>query len=191
MINNITEHIAGKLELSGIWGKVYQYVEQHFSSEGNAQPCTYSGNGNYKPLDYDKNRGTVYTRKRGSIEVSPVEDLSSGCKLLNKYIIPFRIVSIVKKSQVGDNCFADDLMSSNIISILSDKFTGLATDMGAKRTTIEISEINDERDKILSDEYPGTLMKDFNYLYSYIAVDFRVEVIANSDCINKLCEAYG
>jgi hypothetical protein len=192
MIEQIVNYIAAKYDTAKVWEKVYTFVEQKANADGSVIIATYAGKGQYTPIGYDKFRGIIYTRRNGKIGVSKFErDSGSGCVELKEFTIPFRSVSIIKRQFVSDDCFADNTVAENIIEKLNEKLTGLKTDIQAKSVRMNITGIDDNRASILAEEYSGQDIKDLLYNYSIVAVDFEVNVVANTFCMIKECEQYG
>lgn len=192
MIDEIIESFNGKIESLNLFEKIYPLVEQK-EIEGNTILGWYLGKGQFEHItNFDNYRGVAYFRKYEDVEISPIESETRACQDMLSIKYPIRFVCCIRRDLLLDDCaFSDDAFSYFVVQELSGQNPTLKTALRASRLTVSATKISTDRKRILEQELPGNDLKDLNYEFALISIDFNVAIEVKKSCMLIPCESYG
>jgi hypothetical protein len=188
MIKATIEYINSKLA-------ALNYFEQSFGlceiiSKGQKTfPAEYLNNGEYRQINnFDKYNGVSYLRKRGDISISDAENTIESCKLLNRVVIPLRLVCIVPRKKLDcDNNYSEDVIAKTIMREILAKGGNFKIALDARQARLQVDSYSTDSMAILNEEYSNYPKKDINYKYAYLALDLTMTALVTQDCLTRDC----
>lgn len=185
MLNTILNKATDTLASIGLFTKVYAIADR-VTDGTRTYPAYNGGGGEYTPLEYDTTNGMAYFRKAGKVGITEDKDIQmTSCgDIFYDIRYPVRLVCLIPKDKADcNNSFADDYFANRIISTLSnDAFTGVENAISVRFTATGYESDNI---KVLQEEYSNYKeIKDINYQWSYLAIDFIIEVQISKECLS-------
>ncbi len=192
MVKQTYEFIADRLKGMKLFEKVFSYVEMIDTAQGSF-PAVYIGEGNYEPVNLSSYAGIGYTRKREPIVFDKAsQETYVGCEILDLAILSLRSVVSVKKELLNcDHLFGSDFLTEELFRTLSGRYPLLAECASVNDAEIIIKKTEDDRLRILQQEYEGSKFQEIPYDWMMIAIDYEVRLIFNKGCLKKFCDGYG
>lgn len=186
MIKSAINYLLGQLELNPLFKKVYPFAGLVRDDKG-TYPAVYIGGSDQKSIELDENFSMCYLRMRGNVDFNVNTEKKYNIISCKNDIfdirVPVRLVCFISKSIDDDSCkgFEDLTFAQNILGELSN-YNLTSNSTGAKHASLMPDQILTDNFKLLSDEYGNNAPVDFNYEYSYFAIDFVINFVANKDC---------
>lgn len=193
MIEEIFCELASKLKLSGYFDRFYEYVEIVSRSSNISKPMYYKGSkaGYVDIQNFDLN-GTGYFRKRAQVGIrynsnSIKLTACNDDKISNVVIlIPSKLVVAIPKTKLEDSPFVDDILASNLITILQTNLNSLASQLNLISINNYVLNYETSPINIWYGENKGVELDENKlFKFSYIAIDFDIEVIGNVNCLQN------
>ena len=153
------------------------------------QPALYVGSGQYVPISIDNHAGIIYFRQVGEVQSSKIEVRGCGA---SEFIFPLILVACVSREVIGkDDPFSADSLCVQLTKDLISA-SELASDLSARKATIEIKSYSTNMKSILSDEYSGIdlLKNSIPYTYVLVSISMDIKIEINNDCIPVTCNQY-
>lgn len=173
---------------TGYFNVFYEYCER--VQRGKIiEPQYYQKGGQYKPvMDFDVN-GAGYIRKNGKTQMRFNSQYPQITSCDDDSIIdlsyPMRIVMGVPKNKLQDSAYSDDLLFSELISILGGSFS--ATNV--IDTSVSILNYDTDSLTIWSEEVSG-IDYQMNFKLTYLAIDINITFTLKQSCMAQAC-GYG
>lgn len=179
--------IVPKLAAMNLFTKIYELVD--ITTDGEKTfPAHHIGGGQFEPIEYDSTAGMCYFRTNGKIQLNEITDESkrttSCAEPIYRMVVPLKLIAFIPKSKAPcDNAFGDHYFASEIISTLTQNQFALPVKSGSFIST----GYETDNMTVLKGEYSKP-MKDLNYAYSYLSIDWNLELIASVSCLKTKCE---
>lgn len=136
---------------------------------------------------FDNKSGVAYFRLTGKVNISTPLNNQVPCNDELKFDFPIRLVGCVQKSKIKDDTFAEERLTLSLIQQLAFKHGPLTKDLSATSVTFIPTNTDLDGASIASQEYRNKGIKEINYNYAYIAIDFTASVTIKINCITPEC----
>jgi len=146
--------------------------------------------------NFDVN-GTGYIRKRGQVGIrldnSAIKTTACNSNQIQNavFYLPLKLVVAVPKNNLEDSPFVDDILASNLISVLQQNLNPLAVSLNVNDINVIVTNYDTDDLNIWISENKG-IEFDENKLFrfSYIAIDFDIEIKGNLSCLENCNNGY-
>ncbi len=190
MLEQIICFIISGLGSSNYFEKIFPLVELIQKDKG-YRPAEYVGKGQFKDVTlFDHYNGMAYFRQTGGKRISKLDPKEGevACQTYLQIEYPLRLVACIPKSKLSnDDAFSDDRIATTIGALLTSENGLINGQLKASYVSVIPTDVISSNKDVLDQEYPGLEIKDVNYAFAYLAVDFLVTVQIKASCINSEC----
>lgn len=186
MLKSIIPYFNTQLIGLNYFGKMFELCEQLTDDQGNRVVKQYCGNGNFTDVSmFSFNGNTAYWRKTGQIRMSEVPDPMIACGTLLTFSIPLRFVGILKRDTLSyDDQYATERYAQTVMKRLATNGNSLRSLLKARRIEFVVTNVIDN---VYPEEFSG---KPKPHEYIAVGIDFIVEVLATTACVEDECDYY-
>lgn len=184
MLEIIIPYINDKLETLNMFEKLHGLCDI-INQDTKSFPAEYCQN-EYKQIEFDKHRGTVYHRLTGNISTEEDDEESTiSCDPFYIRTFPVRTVLGIHKKylkNLGNDAYLENKIVHNIIRTVAESNNKiLRILLKADSISFEINSCSVNRDEIFDDEYSG-IENFIRYEFLYVAIDYDIIVSGNVSC---------
>lgn len=201
MIADVIAFLKTRLEETGLFPVIYPIAEiKRTIQEGKLKsfPAAILSIGNYKNIEYDTSGGMSYFRRNGTVMMNSLKAselplvIQTSCNSKDIYyraVYPMKQVCFIPKEKAACvDGFEDDSFALRIIAAASEKNI-LVQNAVSAHALVERYEC--DRLRVLQSEYSNANeINDLNYNYSYISIDWNIEIIAKNECFDPCPNPY-
>lgn len=191
MLKNIIDQLNVLLLATNYFEQLYCLAELVKDGKGDTRPLLYDTKGEFVQVNnFDFYNGMGYWRKNGDVNISVVDDERqvTACATILEYQFPLKFVCCIPKDKLPiDDQYTDDGIANEMLIALSGNNNTIKTAINAIKVNVIPQRYTSNNQEILSGEYPGIEVVDINYKFSYLSLDFNVQVLINKTCINPNC----
>lgn len=191
MLEQIICFLITQLGASNYFEKIIPLVELVAKDKG-YRPAEYVGKGQFQEIShFDHYNGLAYFRQAGSERVIKIEPKEGevGCQTFLQIEYPLRLVACIPKAKLSkDDAFTDDRIATTISKMITGENGLINGQIKAFYTSVIPSDVISRNKDVLAQEYEGDQLKDINYAFAYLAVDFIVTVQIKASCIQGECD---
>lgn len=189
ILESIISALNAALLPSNYFEQLFCLAELIKGSDDKSRPMIYSGNGQYSQVNnFDNYNGMGYWRKSGDVS-SAIDNSTSmrACDDQIRYRYPLKFVCAIPRAKfVKDDQYTDDRVTDKLIATLAAQNSAIKATIGAKLVSILPQKYTTDNKSIVAAEYSG-LWSDINYKFSYLSIDFEIEVLISKSCIPDQC----
>ncbi|REJ84525.1 MAG: hypothetical protein DWQ44_09005 [Bacteroidetes bacterium] len=188
MIRQAHEHLSGIIRSMELFRTVIDKAETVFDDKGGF-PAHYVGSGKYKPINLQSDAGVSYIRQNGHIEIenSGIEPRSMG-ETYKLVTLPLKLVFCIDKEAVeGDSAYSSGLLFATLMKKITQSGPLLRKNIGAEKTLFDVISYEDRRDVVLTEEFPGSEVKDLLARYTLASMEIKVRTDISLSCLEELC----
>lgn len=189
MLEQIICYLVTLATQSNYFEKIIPFARLVTAGDGKVSPKEYIANGQLKDVSiFDNVNGLAYFRMTGKQRIGFSNKNEVPC--YDEFLIdfPIRLVgAVLKKKLSKDDAFSETRMTQSLIAQLSIRHSELTKDLKASSVTFLPNNVTVEGNIIATEEYKGQNIRDINYNYAYIAIDFTASVRIKINCIEQEC----
>lgn len=155
-------------------------------NKGVTQPIYYVGS----KYDFVKPQGLglTYWRKRDDVNMASTESYVS-CGNESVFTYRYRLFAMTSRELFpADDAFSPDRFADTILKGITLNGGNLKRSIGARSLKVFGSLYSTDTEKILSNEFTGTSVKDFRFCDLVISMDVDIEIRKDINCIEEACD---
>lgn len=187
MFSDLMYIISDRLKDMNLFSNVYP-LARRVTDKKNYYPVIYEGNGQGKPLKWDRTSGMCYFRKRSSISFNENTDENlrmNSCddSIIYNITVPLRLVVFINAGKADcNNEFSSDFFAEWI----NGEISGVLDVTGIHGAKLVSNGYETDSISVLQSEYSNAdEIGDISYQYCYLYIDFNLNIIANQACLNS------
>lgn len=185
MIEDVLKYLQSLVQSTGLFSKVYDLCEL-ITVDNKTYPAWYNGSEFQDISGFDRNDGTAYFRKAGSVNIKSTEDkfVTTSCGNIYDVSIPLTLVCIINKEKATcNNAFASDEFAEILINLFNDS----SSPDNVVWSDIIVRSYTTNTNEVLKREYLNPSITQMNFKFAYIAIDIDMYITVDGDCLKQPC----